>query len=598
MPARALVTLVVAGSLLVPVARVRAQVVPAPTIDSCRDLKDEDVRGKIREMTADTLKRELAGVNYLQLVDKQWADRRIDERIDREIDDAVAAVSKDVGWIERAYSTVSRETAERFATAVAERAYNSAGFRAALVELAQGVGGELGARIESTAGTVASPILACVQTALSTRYGGAIAGVFARESEESARIQPQVGAARIDAGDLALEGAGTISGIVLVVTRRVIGRIVAGIGQRVAGLVASRVISTFTGIIGLALIARDLYDAGSGVFPIVAERMKSAEAKGLIKTEIVKSIEADMREQTTTIADETAERLYSFWLDFKQKYAKLLQLAEKNADFATFLKDRRIDQLGRLGLITELVLAQEGEPALFRRTSDGSLSRILLDLTDAGITIARERASIEDALAWAALAPGRLDKVVAFDLARSIAPADITAERVAVLLDLDDAAAIARLARLEKTARDALLAMPTEQLRDLARRMTETELDAFVTYQRRLDRTAAARVARAVAEDPTVMSRLSDIGLRDAILGSRDQLAAVEMLLRNNAALSIGRIGLDLEAVTNGAVHWRVFAQRYWVALIVLALLTLLILAWLRRLLFGGPRVVVVERKG
>ena len=70
---------------------------------------------------------------------------------------------------------------------------------------------------------------------------------------------------------------------------------------------------------GLALIAKDIYDAGDGVFPIIAERMKADEAKLLVKDEMSKTIQADIVQEMETIAQESAERLYAAWLDFKQK---------------------------------------------------------------------------------------------------------------------------------------------------------------------------------------------------------------------------------------------------------------------------------------
>ena len=65
-------------------------------------------------------------------------------------------------------------------------------------------------------------------------------------------------------------------------------------------MVASRIVSSVAGLIGLALIAKDIYEAGEGVFPIVADRMKSDETKTLIKDEIGKTIQADITQQAGT----------------------------------------------------------------------------------------------------------------------------------------------------------------------------------------------------------------------------------------------------------------------------------------------------------
>ncbi len=325
-------------------------------------------------------------------------------------------------WFDRAYSTVSPSSATRYATAVADKAYNSEGFKAALEEMATGVAKDAGAQIEKATARVASPVIACVQSALQSRYGAAIAQVFAVESQKNLEATGETPPVKIGSSDLVANNAASISGIVLVVTRRVIAKIVQSVGRRIAGVVASRIVASVAGLVGLALIAKDLYEAGDGVFPIIAERMKADETKTLIKEEIGKSIQADISQQVGTIAQETAERIYAVWLDFKQKYNRLLSLSEKSPAFAEFLKDRRFEQLSKLGQIVDILYASEGEARILERVADGSLNKALLDLTDPGITIAAELKSIDKALQWTALAGRDLPRVAELGVYRWLSP--------------------------------------------------------------------------------------------------------------------------------------------------------------------------------
>jgi len=568
---------------------------PAVGIEQCRDLSDPEVRDQIRALTEGALQRELGEVNYAALVDKHWREARMSERIDQEIDESIRIVRADTNVLDRAYSTISRETAEKTAIAVAERAYGSEGFKAALADLAQGVGADFGARIEGAAAKVSGPVVACVRTALQSRYGGAVAQVFARETESNLNVAPSIGGAKIDAGDLLLQNTGTISGIVLIVSRRIIAQMVTSIGRRVAGLVASRIISTFTGLIGLALIARDLYEASEGVFPLVAERMKSDEAKDLIKAEITKSIQADLTQQIGAIAAETTDRIYAFWQDFKQKYNVLLGLSEKSPDFAMFLRNRTVDQLGRLGRLVSFLLKGEGEAGVLQRTRDGTLGRALLDLTDQGVGLAIEMNSLDRALTWAQLAGARLPKAIDFGLPQLIAPNELTQQQLSTLLDFDNRAAALRIAKLDRGGRDALLSLPSATLKELARRLSESDLAALANYEERLDKPAATRVLREVASDPSLMKSLGRSSIRDAIVESRDQLSAITMLTRDNSVLSLGNIGGDLSLVRSGDVHYRIFVERYWAGLIVAFLFALLMLMVLRRTFFGRPATIVVR---
>ena len=588
----------VAGLLIQAPRIALAEPAPVVTIDECRALNDADVRDRIRELAATSFKTELTAIDYPALVNKYWAKADVSARIDREVDAAIAAVRADSSWPDRAYSTVSKTAAGRYATAVADKTYNSEGFKAALDELATGVAKDAGAQIEAATAKVSNPIVACVQTALQSRYGGAVAQVFVQESQKNLEARAEQPAVKIGATDLVLNNAGSISGIVLIVTRRIIASLVEGIGSRIAGVVASRIVSSVAGLVGLALIAKDIYDAGEGVFPIVAAQMKSDDTKTVIKDEIGKTIQADITQQVGNIAQETSDRIYSVWLDFKQKYKLLLALSEKNAAFADVLKGARLDQLSKLGQIVEILHGSEGENRIFERAADGSLSKALLDLNDAGLAIAAERKSLADGLRWTEVAGQDLPRVVDTGIYRWLSPDGLSHETLGKLLAVDDRIALGRIAKLTPEQREMILSLPGGQMRDFARKLSDTQLAAFADYQRRLEPAAARALMRAVIESPSVMQELSGEGLQRAIYNSRDQLAALNMVIHADATLlSYGRIVKDAELVRNGDVGYRVFWERYWPSLALAGFLVLLLLSWLRRLLFGWSRTAVARRE-
>jgi hypothetical protein len=577
-----------------------AQQAPAAavSIETCSALNDADVRGRIQELASTNLKAELSSIDFPGLVGKYWTKADIGARLDREVDAAIESVRADSSWVDRAYSTVSTTAAGRYAAAVADKTYNSQGFKTALNELATGVAKDAGAQIEAATAKVANPIVTCVQTALQSKYGGAIAQVFAQESQKNLEARAEQPAVKIGTSDLVIGNAASISGIVLLVTRRILASLVENIGSRIAGVVASRIVSSVAGLIGLALIAKDIYEAGEGVFPIISDHMKSDGTKTLIKDEIGKSIQADISQQAGNIAQETSVRIYSVWEDFKKKYQTLLSLSEKNAEFATVLKDARLDQIGKLGQIVEILKTSESEDAVFESAKDGSLATMLQDLNDAGLAIAVDRKSIKEALQWIGIAGPDLPRIVDTGIYHWLPPEGLTHETLEKLLALNDRIALDRIASLTAEERAYILSLPGSEMRDLARRLNDRQLAAFADYERKLEPNAARLLARTVGETPGIMQELTGEGLQNAILTSRDQVAALNMVIHNDASLfSYGRIVKDAELVQKGEVGYRVFWERYWPSLALAAFLVLLLLSWLRRQFFRLSRVVTAGRR-
>ncbi len=572
-----------------------APVARTPSPAECRQLDDENVRAAIRSITEQRLKAELSGLNYAALVQQQWTGTGMDARIDEQIDIAIQEVRAETDWFDRAYSTISRGQAEEFAVAVAENTYNSEAFRNAMAGLTTAIGEDIGGRLETAAAAASGPAVSCMRLALEARYGGAIAQTFVQQTESSLDVAAQSGTPAITTSDLVFESSEAIGGLLLVMTRRMIARMVAQMGRRLAGAIATRIVSSFTGLIGLALIVKDLIDAGEGVFPLIEERMKSDESKQLIKTEIAESISGFVNENIETISQETAANMFAMWQNFQDRYDMLLSLADQSAVFKDFLRARDAGELARLGEIVELIVRQEGEPAVFERLEGGSLKTALDTLTLDGVEIARQARSLDTAIAWSELAGSRIDEVLRFDVYSRIRPEQISQTELNRLLSVDDSTAVYRLAALPSKARERLLSLPPAQVRGLATRLDEEELAALARYETELSARSARALLDAVSANPGRMAVLARPGLQDAVLASADQDAAIDMLLNPGGYFSLFGMVNDFGKVRAGGVEPRVFVEAYSWTLAVAALTLLIFIILVARLIRGRRMTIILK---
>ena len=569
----------------------------APSPEECRQLDDENIRQAIRGITKNRLSAELSGLNYAALVQRQWRETNMDRRIDERIDASIRSVRAETDWFDRAYSTISRDQAEEFAVAVAEKTYNSEAFRSAMTSLTTAIGEDIGTRLEDAAQQASNPAIACMRLALEARYGSAVSESFVQQTEQTLAVASQTGTPGISTGDLVFEGRQAIGGLLLVMSRRLIARMVAQMGRRLAGAIATRIVSSFTGVIGLALIVKDLIDAGQGVFPLIEERMKSDESKQLIKTEIAESISSFVNENIESISRETAATMFSIWEAFQERYDLLLSLANKNTAFEDFLRQRQPGELARLGELAQLIVEQENEPAVFDHLEDGTLQTALDALSLDGVEIARQTRSLQTAIAWSELAGERIGDVLRFNIYSRLRPEQISGPELERLLNVDDQRAVYRLAALPSAARERLLALPGAKVRDLAGQLQENELLALARYQTELPDGASKALLESVANDPARMEKLSRSGLQDAILSSENEDAAVDMLLNPGGYFSLFGMVNNFSKVRAGQVEPRVFVEAYTWTLSVAAAAVFIFIILVARLIRGRRTTIVVKNE-
>lgn len=583
---RSLVSVLTALAIAIPpaLAPLRAAIpAPLPEIEACKSQDEAAFTAAIKSVTTKALRTSLGTVDYDALVAEQWRKNDVGRLIDDRVDIAIAEVRDETSWGTLLKSLAYKEQAQQLATEVAERVYRSDAMTTAIADLATAVGSEVGSRIELATRDAAGPALQCLQAYLGPRYGATISSIVRDDARRDFSGVPANGSADISAGSVLRESGAGITGAAILLVRRQLANLASRVGQRIVGSVLSRLVSVAAGGVGLVLIAKDIWDLRHGVLPIIATEMKSEASKDQVRAELAKSIEEQMRSHVDEIGAEAAERIVSVWRDFRSAHLKALELAETNPEFREFLNNVRQEDLGRLDEVVGIVLAGEGEAGVLRRLEDGTLNEAITVLPEPAMDIARTTRSLEDALKWAALAGDDIAAVVEFGVYQQADPDTFSTYTLQRVLALQDRVAVSRLASVDRDAREILLELGDEPLRGLARSLTAPELATLSSYLTGLEREPREKVLRAVAGSPAKMQILASERVRDAVVASKDQSAAVDMMLRGGP-FNPANLLADFRLAWEGRVSPILILEKHPVSLAALAVGLVIILLVLRRL--------------
>ncbi len=588
---RCLIACVVALSLAAgQVAPAFAQPLSKVDYEACQARDEAAFKTAIQGISIRALQAGIASVDYRAAVGDEWRRIGMDQIIDNRVDLAVEEIRKETSWANLLQSLADQQKAQELATAVAERVYRSDAIKAALEQLAVGVGNEVGKQMEFASRDAAEPALACLQAFVGARYGETASRAVAGDAGKDITVDPSKGAAEMSSGAVLRQSSGGIAGAAVLLMRRQLANMATRVGQRVVGSVLARLVSVVAGGIGLVLIAKDIWDLRNGVLPIIATEMKSKENKDKVQEELAKTFAEQISGHVQEIGAATADRVIEIWRDFRSAHAEALGLAERNPKFKAFIDSLTPAALPRLDEVLALLLAGEGEAGILRRLDDGTLSTAVNTLPAPAMDIARETRSIDAGLKWSALAGNDLPKVVELSLYRRTTPDQLSRASLQRLLALEDQLAIVRLASIDRGARDTLFELPDADLKNLARSLTEDELSSLSRYLTGLQKEPRERVLRAVAANPARIHSLSSERVRQAVVASTDQSAAVAMMLRSGGGFDPGAITQDVRLVADGRVSPILLWEKHPVVIVGLLFLALLVLLLLRRLLFTRPR--------
>lgn len=501
---------------------VPGQVEPSQyTVGDCSRIDKTQVRNEIEKHALEVINTSDTPAGIDSLVERKWAELEMDAAVDQAVQQAVDNLGSEEDYWNKLLSGWWGEKAQEYAERIANDAFSSPAFQVKLEELSTAVGAEVARRVETQFVAAASVALLCLKEYVGEQYSDQLFAAFERSVRAdtqnvdlSASSPPILDA--VQQHNLALMGVGAILVAQLVnrlaqkLTQKIAQRVAGKVVGRVAGKAGSSLIPVAGWIIGVALIAYDLWEGNAGALPQIQEALQSEEVKDKIRDEIALAIKDDLPDQAALIALETSVSLVEQWQGFCTDYGDVCQVADQNADFRSLLGYVALDELDSLAMLVTWFINQEGRRALDGAVIDGSLEQLLAVSPEIRALIMDEMQPSE-AVGWLAVAGERLDKVMALGMHRLAQPDEFDAYSLAAMLAVRETVDLQKLLALAPVQRDILLGLPADTLQALAADNSATELAVLANAMLEpvQSPTSAAQIAEEVVQGSVSIAELA-----------------------------------------------------------------------------------------
>ncbi len=579
---------------------------PVSTFQECEQVDEAALRDELNRLAQQAFADGQTGLDLAARVAAQWQALGVDPVVQAQVAAAVAQVRQDTGYWDRFLSGWSGAKAEELAQQVASIAFGSTAFRAKMEELAGALGQDMAEELAQMATRSASSSLLCVQDFIGGRFSATMATLFAQElrrdldAMDLTSVEVDLEMPFLEANPRALAGLGVIVGTQM--ARRVATRIAERVAERVVGRLLGKAASTLIPLVGWVvgggLILWDLVEGADGALPQIQEALTGPETAATIQAQIAEELGLALEEQAPLLARTISNEIYSRWVDFRGRYRRVLDWANREPRFRSLLDNARPEEVERLARLVTLAEERMEPEALEAFVGSPAFERILA-LSDTALTLFAHTGDPDAVLAWADLAGSSLDQVVAAELYRVAQAEDFPdRETLEQVLALEDLEAMAQVMALAPEERQVLLRLPGGQVRRLASTLPLEDLHWMARYLQDLEPRPGYVLVDRVLTNPNLMDRLRDEETRRQVLRSRNLPETLEFLDEGPAEPSsvalVGRLLDDGRRVLRGQVPWQLFWRKYgpW-PLVGVALAGLLVVLLLARLLWPRRPVQV-----
>ena len=564
------------------------RVIAPPSFGECEKIvNEEELRTQVASGARATMRSAAGKVDYRAIVEGSWDEVRFDPKFARIVDAQIAVLRQDRPYLERLLDGNIPSRAEEMAKKTADAVFGSEEFQALQTELQDEIGRRMEPLVAGADLEARTRATECIRVFLGQRYASTISAAFSHEARTKT-IKPEFevsGAGTVAAFSL----AGIVTGILTIVFRRLVRRMVSAVVRRLAGAIAARLAAWASIVLGAALLVYELVVGADGVFPVIRDELTSPQTKQVIQASLVEELSNVAPDQLDTRADDIASEMIVRWRAFRESHRAVLELAAQEPRFRRFVEEQPPENFERLSVIVRSIKAipPGGDAAVLDALDRGLLSRALklkaiVRLTETWTPLG---VSIIDLVAWSDRTKERFEAALAAKLPLHVKPDELSERALDRLLTLNDARAAERICGMGEPARSEALELDTKQLLDLTTLFESRQLTGLFDAIRPAG-TADARASliETVLEKPGLISRLDQAG--PAVAASDKPSVALDILLSRSAKFDPNAFLAHANEVIEGNVAPMILIYRYgWGLAVAAGVVVLLVLWFLSRIL-------------
>ena len=547
----------------------------AYTFQECDQIEEARLRDELNEITQSIFEPEEILLKTVAIVEREWDELGLDATVDLAVDAAIEEVRSESDWWERIKSNWSAETTVELTEKVATYAFGSETFVAAFNQLSENIADELVTEIRIMTAQSASSALHCVQAFIGDSFSQTMAAVLEEHIQEKIDeiiVDPDPENATIlDIVELHPE---LLSGVAVIIGTQLAKRFAAKMAQNIAGKVIVRLLGKLATsaiplvgwIVGGGLIIWDIVKAGEGAFPQIRSILQGDETKAELRNHIANQVHEELQAELnlSELARTVSNDVYSQWQEFRSKYVRVLQLAESNTRFKAILDNTAVPEVKKLANFVAAVEAKVGLEGLQSLLDKGQFERLLalpvevLEMLELGV-------DPDGVIAWADLAGSLTVQLVETELYRVASPSDFRDRAdLARVLELNDSELIHKAMLLDRGERDAVLALPTQQIEQVLGMLSPEELSWLAkAYLTRLEAQERNVLVDRVLREPHLITELGVELIQVALLESQDFEETLDYITRKSEAKSMVRQVFDmltaLGPAVSGELPWALF---------------------------------------